>query len=192
MYIFNWVLRDTTSPNGKFYCTIKEPICLNPAAFGSPIAFYDVDGTLLYYNSNATAHELNSPADIERAHAIMLSGIQGESRDTRLRMVAWSKQGNMVHILEHYKKESQYYRVFINLKDSYQIWTRSYDYKREHMDILRPDTINTLGVCATGFDENEVLAKLNELGLDKKPLTKDKIQSRTLFQLIFGKGKWYK
>lgn len=182
MYIFNWVLRDTTSPNGKFYCTIKEPISLNPSTFGSPIAFYNVDGNLLYYNSKAVAHELH----------YAVRSPSNKLHDKLLVMAAWSRQGNMVYVLEYFKKEAQYYNLFINLKDEYQIWERTHAKNKANPDKISWEVIDALGACETGFDEDEVLAKLTELGLDKKPLTKDKIRSRTLFQLIFGKGKWYK
>lgn len=198
MKVFDFVQQDCISPNGKFYYKIKDAESINPSAFACRIAFYDADDNLLYHHKNASAHELNDPELIAELRAKMLGEPQKESkrrqveRNKKLKLVSWSKQGNMVYILE-YHAETQYYDVFISLSEQFQIWALMGVGHREIKRKIPDEIITSLGVCYNGFDEEEVLMELGKLGLDnKKPLTKDKIKSRNIFQILFGRGKWYK
>lgn len=105
MNAFGLIIKDNFSPNGKFYYKIKFPVSLNPSAFGCEIAFFDRNDGLLYHNQDAYAHEVNDPADIEakRIESLLPNKTSFPQQDPILRIATWSKQGNIVYILEYFK-----------------------------------------------------------------------------------------
>lgn len=71
----------TVSPNGKFFYKIKEPKDLYWGLFCSPIAFFDIDGNLIYYNKNQYAQF-------------------GLTQTKEWEIVSWSSSGNFAFFIE--------------------------------------------------------------------------------------------
>src|SRR4030095_6799598 len=71
----------TLSPNGKFYYKIKEPKDLYWGLFCSPIAFFDKEENLIYYNNKQLAQ---------------FGLIQTKLWD----IVSWSSSGNISFFIE--------------------------------------------------------------------------------------------
>lgn len=195
MKIFGWVIKDNISCNKQFYYALKMPVCLNPSAFGAEVAFYDLNDNLLYHNLNAFAHELHDPLEIEESRAMGMGLIplrQKTYEETRLRIVTWSKQGNMVYILEYFKLGRKYYNVFLNLKERYQIKAIDTISRGQEYISIPAQIITKLRLCYPNFDEVEVLKTLEELGFRKEePLIKDTVKAN-FFADLLPRNRWHK
>lgn len=196
MKIFQFVIKDNISIHGRFYYALKMPVGLNPSAFGAEVAFYSKENDLLYHNKAALTHELNDPEDIEKGRACMEGTIPIHElpikKDTRLRIASWSKQGNMVYLLEYFKFERKYYNVFLNLNDQYQIRTLDAISREKEYISIPAKTITSLGICKPNFDEEIVLDTLKALGLrNEEPLIKDPIK-KNLLTAWLPSNKWHK
>ncbi len=49
---------NTLSPNKKYFYLVSKLKSLNPAAFGMKVAFFDVQGQLIYYKNDVYAQGL--------------------------------------------------------------------------------------------------------------------------------------
>jgi hypothetical protein len=109
----------TISPNGKFIYKIKEPKDLYWGLFCCPIAFFDVDGNLIYYNKSQYAQI-------------------GIKKNNDWDLVSWSSSGNIVFFIERNSKKSFQY-ILLNLK--YKTVSKKYsddtDNEKLYNELLR-------------------------------------------------------
>jgi hypothetical protein len=80
----------TISPNGKFFYKIKEPKDLYWGLFCSPIAFFDIQGNLLYYKKGRFAQF-------------------GLKRTKEWEAISWSSSGNFAFFIERNSPKSLRY-----------------------------------------------------------------------------------
>lgn len=196
MNVFSFIIKDNISPNGQYYYKLKPAVCLNPAAFGSEVAFYDSNDNLLYHNNEAIAHELNDPYNVENGRVAMvgseMTNDSTRSNEPILRIATWSKQGNMAHIVEYFKFEQSYYNVFLNLKEQYQIRAIMSDGGNERYLSIPAQKLTDMGIYKPDFDENEVLNILNAMNIKGiEPMATDPVRT-SFFKELFPKNRWYK
>lgn len=80
----------TLSPNGKFYYKFQEPRDLYWGLFCSPIAFFDTEGNLIYYNKAQYAQF-------------------GLTKTKEWEVVSWSLSGNFAFFIERNSTQSLQY-----------------------------------------------------------------------------------
>jgi hypothetical protein len=177
----------TLSPLGKFYYKIKPFIALNKSAFGCRISFFQKDtNELIYYRSEAYAHELHDKEEIEISHHEMQIGqTKKNEKDGSIMVVKWSKDGNMAYFLEYCETNNgnTYESVFLNLSERYcyRIDEVSNNFK----------IVNELNLQDREFKDAEVLKRLSDLGLFKQQLTAEGLPKRSLLDTILNRHSWY-
>lgn len=82
----------TISPNGKFFYKIKEPKDLYGGLFCSPIAFFDTEENLIYYNKAQYAQF-------------------GLTKTREWEVVSWSSSGNFAFFIERNSTSSLQYTL---------------------------------------------------------------------------------
>lgn len=181
MNVFDFVEKDTVSPNGLFYYQIKNPIELNKAAFGSEIAFYNADDLLLHYKKHTYAHMLQDPYDIEKRKQLIAERRYSEIPiHGKIRVASWSTQGNMAYAFEYFWDKMGYpvYQdVFLDLLEGTRYVIPA--------NVLPNNVVGS--IRQSRFDELEVVATLNKMNsYQSHPLIKDKLDKS-----IFS-PRWYK
>lgn len=174
---------NTLSPSNKFYYRLQPAQALNPSAFGCKIAFYDISEKLIYHRSKVYAHELHSKEEIKLAYEEMKSRIFNKRLENdSIEVVKWSIQGNLAYFLEFYNRNYQtlFESVFLNLNEEYCFRINELQNNFEIVDHINlKDRL---------FDENEVIKKLENLGLQREEVIKDKVNKNFLASLL---TKWY-
>jgi hypothetical protein len=167
---------NTLSPSVKYFYKVQKPEELNKSAFGSKIAFFNLNNELIYHRSRMYAHELHSKEEIELARQkVELGESDVNNTDSTLVLVKWSKEGNLAYYLEHYQWNYKVLceSVFLHLADQY-----SY---RIDETVNEFKIVDQLQLEDRKFEENKILAQLQSLGLNKEKLIKDGISD----------SKWY-
>lgn len=88
----------TLSPNKNYYYKIRKPQSLNPSAFGCKIAFYSINGLLIYHHSKVFTHELHNNKELGEIKEKFLSSnykFINTPNQPSLEFVKWSLQGNI-------------------------------------------------------------------------------------------------
>ncbi len=177
---------NTLSPSKSYYYIVRPPEELNKAAFGCKIAFYTIDKKLLYYRKKTYSHELHNKKEIASYREIMEAGKSFRNvLPPKMEIVLWSGKGNVAYMLEHYRGnyDELYESVFLNLRELY---CYRIDEIRDNFKI-----VDGLELKDREYDEEEVIKKLEELGLAKQPLIKDNIPKRSLLDNVLNTNKWY-
>jgi hypothetical protein len=178
---------NTLSPSGKYYYLVQEPKELNKSAFGCKIAFYTLDGELLYHHSKMYAHELHSKEEINNLREKMeLSQLNPPMKEgDSIEVVKWSKQGNLAYFLEYYSWnfDKVYESVFLNLKERFCF---RIDEMKNNFEIA-----DALNLHDRKFNEDEIINKLESLGLQHQELIKEKLQGINLLGNLLNRDKWY-
>ena len=174
---------NTLSPNQFYFYKLKQAKELNKSAFGCPISFYDVAQNLIYYKKNAFAHELHSAQEEEYYRKMMeTNNTDLPIRESRIKLVNWSKQGNWCYFLEYFDRgiNSIYESVFLDCqnKTCYRI--------NELND--NGHFVNENNVIDNFFDEGDILEKLHLKGIVSEQSTNDSLKDG-LFSNIFS--RWY-
>lgn len=149
---------DTLSPSGNYYYKVQKPISINMSNFACKIAFYNIDGVLIYYRKDALAHWLEPSQNIE--------------------VVKWSSEGNLVYFYE-YKRDAIYDSVFLHLKDKYCF---RIDELKNDVEIVKG-----LHLQDRKFNELEIINKLQTIGLVRQELIKDILPKENLFNQLLHK-----
>ena len=174
---------NTLSPSGNFYYCLQKPKALNPSAFGCKIAFYDISENLIYHRSKFYAHELHSKQEIELAcEEMKLAIFNKKLEDSSIKIVKWSIQGNLAYFLEfyHWNYEKLFGSVFLNLNEGYCFRINEIENNFE--------IVNHINLKDRFFDENEVVKRLEDLGIQREDVIKDKVNDNFLASLL---NKWY-
>jgi hypothetical protein len=152
---------NTLGPNGSFYYKVQRPISINMSNFACKIAFYDIDGFLIYHRKDAFAHWLKPWQKIE--------------------LVKWSSKGNMVYFYE-YCRNIIYESVFMNLREKYC-------YRINEMN-NNFEIVNALDLKDREFNEEVVIGRLEDLGLPRRELIKDQLSKRNIVDKLLDRNKW--
>jgi len=177
------------SPNHNYFYKINVPSSLNPSAFGCKAAFFSLPHeSLIYYNSNVVLHELHLKEKIDQKYQQMLKKktFDMKPKENLLDFVWWSLQGNMSYFLEYKigrNYEPIYNSIFLHLYEGYYY---SIDESKNNFDI-----INSLKLKDREFDQEVITKKLQDLGLKRHPVLKDKFFKRDFIDKLFNKNKWY-
>ena len=107
-----------------------------------------------------------------------------ESESKTIELVRWSKQGNVAYYLEHFNwnYDNIYDSVILHLQDGhcYRINEIENDF----------EIVGHLKMKNGMYDEDEVMKKLDALGLHHEKLFKDEIP-RSLLDNVINRKKWY-
>lgn len=177
---------DTLSPSQLYYFVVRPPEELNKSAFGCKIAFYDINKNLLYYKKKTYAHELHNKREIAYYREIMESEKSFKNIPSpKMEIVLWSSNGNVAYMLEFSRGSDRgfYWSVFLNLRERYGY---RIDETQNNFKI-----VDELNLIDGKYDEEEVMKKLEELGLAKQPLIKDNIPKRSLLDNVLNINKWH-
>ncbi len=153
---------DTLSTHNGFYYRVQKPVSINMSNFACRIAFYDINNLLLYYRHDTFAHWLKPFQSIN--------------------LVFWSKQGNVVYFYE-YARNKVYDSIFLHLQEGY-----CYRINEMQNNFAIVDSLQLKGM---EYDEEDIIKKLQEHGLQRQPLIKDRIPGRDFFDRLFNRNKWY-
>lgn len=185
-----FVFNNTISPNKQFFFRYQNARSINPSCFACKIALFDnIDDSLLFYNSESYAHELNDPEEINWLRSNIDNPDIKYPLHDKLLIATWSIQGNMLYILEYipsYSKTEKplYSNLFFDLKNKSLIRTKYND--------IDDDVITRLKIRKENFDEEDVKNTLKSLGLFNPSTLIGSHKPRSYFTRRFLKyNKWY-
>lgn len=141
----------TLSPSFEFYYQVQKPVSINMSNFACLIAFYNMNGNLIYHRSSVMAHWLEPWNTIE--------------------VVRWSKEGDMAYMYE-YNRNEVYESVFLNL--SQQVCYRINELEDNF------NLVNSLNIRNMSYDETSIIKKLQNLGYQSQPLIVDDLPKSSL------------
>lgn len=152
----------TLSPSKEFYYRIRRPRLINKANYGCCIAFYDIQGNLVYHHRRARAHWL---APFDQVH-----------------FVKWSQKGRFALFHEYARGLLDDY-VFLDLYRQQLYRLNRYRFAPE-LDFL--DELQD-----RDYDGFRALDKIRTLGVQASPVIRDPVPKRSWWDWLLRRNRWH-